>query len=149
MRKLLNKLFICLVLLSHEVSVISFSILKSQAEQQEDAKKWADKYLSDASGSDLQMVANLLYWSYKRSEINLRVQSFASENLETMFKCWQNIAATRLNPSKSSPNSLRAGDIKKSNELFLESYVQYKNICESYASCVETVVKKSVFETNL
>ena len=145
----MRKLILFLILLSNQICLFGFSILKTQSESQEEAQAWAKKYLSDASNHDIQLVANLLYWSYKRSEINLKAQDCARENLETMFKCWQNISATRLNPSKNFPNKLSSSEIKISNEIFLDCYLQHKNIGQSYASCMETVLKKSVLENKL
>lgn len=136
--KLFNLFFI---LILNIFSTTTISISDSQ-----DVKSWIDQYLKSANENDLKLVANLLYWSYERSLINLKVAQASKENIELNFRCWQNIAATRLNPSKELPNKIYDQDILESAKKLYENYKRYRDVSDSYAYCIESVLKKSAIE---
>lgn len=70
------------------------------------AKQWVQSYVESPSRGlllkpyDLQLLANLCYFSYLRSEITISAQKAALAALENSWHGWQNIAHLRMNPSK-------------------------------------------------
>jgi len=118
---------------------------------QKQAAEWARQYILNYDNSlavyqqDLQMIANLIYFSYNRSYATLQAQSTALKTLESVWKGWQNIAQTRLDPSKNPPYQIT--DLEKMGTLenFWKLHDHHRETGTIYSQTVETIVDGDVF----
>ncbi len=114
---------------------------------QHDAKKWKNKYLVNGSGltsSDLQYIANLFYFSLLRSVATLAAQEAAVPALDTMWRGWQNIAQTRMNPSHSLPYPLNYHEQQQTYDFFIQAQQIHRSGGLTYAHASQVVVKENV-----
>lgn len=76
----------------------------------DEAKNWLHNFVitqhleQKITPQEMNLIANLLYFSYQRSKTTLDAQNSALKNLDTLWKGYQNIAQTRLDPSKKAPH---------------------------------------------
>lgn len=59
--------------------------------------------LTGASSTDAQILLNVIYWSYLRSETTTAVQDVLFDQLQDSWKLWLNSATTRRNPRTALP----------------------------------------------
>jgi len=110
------------------------------------AVKWVKKYILDSYGSsivypkEIQMIANLIYFSFKRSHATLQAQSVALKTLESIWNGWQNIAQTRLDPSKNRPNPIVEHEKNNSLSTFWEYHDQHETMGKTYTQMVDNIV---------
>jgi hypothetical protein len=100
--------------------------------------------LSD-SPDDLQIIANLLYVSYQRSLCTLESQDVALKTMQTVWHGWQNIAQTRMNPSKKAPYKVSTAEQKKLFQDFLLWQERYTHIADRYANTTEYILHEHTF----
>lgn len=108
-----------------------------------EARSWLAT-LSDSS-DDLQIIANLLYVSYQRSLCTLESQDVAIKTVQTVWHGWQNIAQTRMNPSKKAPYKISATEQKKLFQDFLLCQERHANIANLYANTTEYILHEHTF----
>ena len=111
------------------------------------AHQWIRTYIQDYDGNllvykkELQLIANLIYLSLMRSYATLEAQTEALKALDILWRGWQNVAQTRLDPSKEPPHTLLPHEKQYSLATFWELYEIHQSIGKSYAQAVETIVK--------
>jgi len=116
---------------------------------------WVNAYVFDRYGNrvatdmELQYVANLMLFSYLRSQETLTAQSTALEAIKSTWHGWQNIAKRRLNPSNQPPYTIDIEYELKKNELFWQSYARHQRVSSVYDHTVAQVVYGSLLETPL
>ena len=102
------------------------------------AYTWVNAYLFNrygqriASDLDLQYVANLIYFSYRRSQETVRVQTLALEALQGTWKGWQNITQRRLNPGNPTPYTIDVAQQVQNAENFWRHYALQQRINSAY-----------------
>ena len=94
------------------------------------------------SPEDLQLCANLFYFSYLRSAATIKAQDIACETMDHMWQGWQNIAQTRMNPSLDLPYPI---DFSKQENLyndFIKAQKYHNILGKTYAYAAEAAVKQ-------
>ena len=110
------------------------------------ATAWVNAYVFDRYGNqittdiELQYVANLMYFSYRRSQETVRAQQAALETLQGVWHGWQNIAKRRLNPSNTPPYYIDVAHEVKKSEDFWRQYALHQRISCTYDHTVTNVV---------
>lgn len=99
--------------------------------------RYHNKIVQDA---DLNYVANLMYFSFRRSQETIRAQETALSTLKGQWHGWQNIAKRRLNPSHKPPYSLDIAHEVKKNEDFWRQYALHQRMSDIYDHTVSQVV---------
>lgn len=94
------------------------------------------------STQDLQILANLLYFSFLRSAVTLEAQDISCNTLETVWQGWQNIAQTRRNPSLETPYETDYGMQNNLFQDFLQAQYFHRKIGLTYSQCTEAAVKQ-------
>ncbi len=108
--------------------------------------QWIRTYILDYDNhlliypKELQMIANLIYFSFKRSYATLEGQSVALKTLDTMWEGWQNIAQTRLDPSKEQPHKISDYEKRYIVENFWQAHDQHIKIGKTYVCAVDSIV---------
>lgn len=144
--------------LSSYIKKLSFIILiftsPLTALYEHHAQEWAHSHIQSASGklrvspADLQILANLLYFSFLRSSITVEAQEIASGALEVAWEGWQNIAQTRMNPSVDLPYKTNLHAQKILFEDFLRAQELHRAIGTTYANAAEVAVKAHILGIN-
>jgi len=117
---------------------------------QSDADQWIYSYVISSNqklsmnNQDLQLIANLLYFSFLRSAVTIEAQAIACNTLETVWQGWQNIAQTRRNPSLETPYETNYGMQNDLFQEFLQAQYFHRKIGLSYSECAEAAVKKQL-----
>jgi hypothetical protein len=114
---------------------------------QNDAQEWITQYIQKddkilISAYDLQLIANLFYFSYMRSFETIRAQAAARAVFESLWHGWQNIAQTRMNPSLKAPHLI---DYQKQSEhyaAFIKAQQNHHRIGQTYSHIAEAAVKQ-------
>lgn len=113
-----------------------------------DVQQWLHSYVISShqklsmSNEDLQLVANLLYFSFLRSAVTIEAQDIACNTLETVWQGWQNIAQTRRNPSLETPYETDYGVQNNLFQDFLQAQYFHRKIGLTYSQCAESVIKQ-------
>lgn len=121
---------------------------------QSEANNWIHTYVVSPnkkivmSNQDLQLVANLLYFSFLRSAVTLEAQDIACSTLEIAWQGWQNIAQTRRNPSLQTPYQTDYGMQSNLFQDFLQAQYFHRKIGLTYAECAEVAVKGKMLTNN-
>lgn len=114
------------------------------------ARQWISAHIDSKSHphsmspEDLQRCANLFYFSYLRSLATLQAQERISKALEYFWHGWQNIAQTRMNPSRKLPFAADYEIQKKIYEEFIAAQAHHRDAGQSYAHIAELVVNTNV-----
>jgi len=120
---------------------------------QEDAQSWVNSYIwNEHNGllipkEDLQLIANLCYFSFQRSHATLKAQQHALLLLSALWNGWQNVAHTRLDPSKNVPHAISNTEKKLSAKDFWMLHDQHYTIGKAYSKTVETIVNSDALIT--
>lgn len=125
--------------------VIDSSFYKSHA------KQWIQNFMGTDSTTlipheDFQSLANILYFSYYRSKITLDAQHSCLEALKSIWHGYDNICATRLNPSKTIPHDI---DVHAQHALlhrYEHQVYQHRTIGKMYASLIEAGVHSNLLK---
>ncbi|MFC1843050.1 hypothetical protein ACFLYU_05325 [Candidatus Dependentiae bacterium] len=110
-------------------------------------KTWVKKYILDENNElliypkEMQLIANLIYFSLMRSYYTLYAQDEALKTLDILWKGWQNIAQTRLDPSQEAPYSIQEHEKLHSLERFWQLHDTHQKTGKTYAKAVELVAK--------
>jgi hypothetical protein len=139
----------CLTILS------SFSISSSNQQLEEQARSWLYQYIFTQEGSvrishyDIQAIANLLYLSWGRSVITLKAQHKAVQTIDIVWKAWQNIAQTRLDPSVDIPYSILPEQQESVIKDFWNLVQHHRSIGIIYSYAVKMILEKQILQTTL
>lgn len=97
-------------------------------------------YLTTCSEHDLQLVANVAYFSGKRSQATLRVHKAWRHDQEIMRKISENIENTRRNPSKKMPHVLSIDEMLQARIVCSQEFENYRSSGAAYKYCVNTLL---------
>ena len=129
------------------ILVVSIS---AHSKYQDDAKLWIKTYLQSDDGtllissSDAQMLLNLTYFSYLRSKATLSAQETGVQAITQAWHGWQNIAQTRLDPSRKLPFAV---DLDAQVELFaqfIEAQRKHRKIGRTYSHAVSIIIENDI-----
>lgn len=114
---------------------------------QSHAQAWIKKHVISGKKplmdpQEMQLVANLLYFSYLRSAITLEAQIIAFDTLESVWEGWQNIAQTRMNPSLETPYEMGFNKQQTLFKNFMMSEYAHRSLGQTYANAAEAAVKE-------
>lgn len=120
-----------------------------------DADVWISSFVGNASNPhvitsahDLEIILNLLYFSYLRSYITLQAQEKALEALESTWHGWQNIAQTRMNPSHEAPYFVSLSEQKHIFDQFITFEQKHQEMCNTYDLATEHILKEVTYENS-
>ncbi len=115
---------------------------------------WMTSYILDEnqqlkiSDHDYQALANLLFYSHARSVQTLDSQQIAYDSLQTTWKTWANMCATRLNPSKEKPFELYHEQVE--NLALLNKTIQHHVIAnKTYTQVITEIVTGHYLQSSL
>lgn len=117
------------------------------------AKRWFETHIQDSNGvllisfTDLQYIANLLYFSCLRSVSTMLAHEDSTQALQSVWCGCQNIAHTRMNPSVEIPYTINIESQKKIFEKFIQSEYAHSIIGKTYARCAHALVKENFLQT--
>ena len=136
------------------VLFLSFQICTiSELEQQ--AQNWVYTYIFTKDSNprisdfDIQCIANLIYFSWLRSAITLKAQEQALNTVNIIWKGWQNIAQTRLDPSGDLPYVILPEHENETITLFWKAVNLHKSIGMIYSYAVKMILDKQILQTPL
>ncbi|CAN5129440.1 hypothetical protein BH09DEP1_BH09DEP1_2380 [soil metagenome] len=128
---------------------ISFPILSTidPHTYQKDAQEWINQYIQKdtkllVSASDLQLIANLFYFSYLRSFETIKAQSAARKTFESLWHGWQNIAHTRMNPSLKAPHLIDLDQQQQHYSAFTKAQQDHRRVGLTYSHIAEATIKQ-------
>ena len=119
------------------------------------AQSWIQTYFIDDQGSllvplnDLELLANLLYFSAQRSQSTLIAQEASHDILTLFWQSYQNIAQTRRNPSLPEPFKIDYDQIAYRFAQTIAAQKEHKRIGATYAHAAQTVLKEQSLHTQL
>lgn len=130
--------------------LFSFFQVKSSIDPtpyQHDATEWINQYIGKGSESlatldDLQLIANLFYFSYLRSIQTINAQAAARKAFESLWSGWQNIAHTRMNPSLPVPHALDFEQQQKHYLEFCKAQQEHRRIGQAYSQIAQITTKE-------
>ncbi len=138
---------IWLVLITSFTSHIYSTHLSSSNRYEQEARDWAYNAFfspsSTISEDERSMIVNFIYCAYWRSRATIEAQKAAIGMLETVWKGWQNIAQTRMNPSLKAPHTI---DYKIQEDIFNKfqtAQIDHQKYRQSYDSAAEYTFKGS------
>lgn len=120
----------------------------------QEALEWANLHIQKegnllVSSQELQILANLFYFSYQRSATTLAAQQAARLMLDGMWHGWQNIAHTRMNPSLKPPYVIDYDEQERRYRLFLEAQKTHRSIGLTYSHIAQAAVKEHYLSKEL
>jgi hypothetical protein len=134
---------------------LPLSALKlSPSRYRDEAQDWVNTYVISKQNkllmtpSDLQLCANLFYFSYLRSAATVKAQDIACDALHHMWQGWQNIAQMRMNPSLDLPYPT---DYAKQEDLykdFIKAQTYHRMLGKTYAHAAEAAVNQDYLNEN-
>jgi len=120
----------------------------------QEALTWATKHLYNMSTDtlmiteqELQLIANLCYFSLQRSLATINGQTAAHNALNHVWHGWQNIAQTRLDPSKQQPHQITQQEKEQTLAQFWSMHDHCLLIGATYTNAVNTVVHANILKT--
>jgi len=122
---------------------------------EEQARSWLHTHLFMQDGSasispyDIQITLNLIYFSWCRSTITLRAQKEAVYALDIIWKGWQNIAQTRLDPAIDLPYAILPEQQNSTLEHFWELAQRHRSIGMTYSYAVKMILDKQIVQNPL
>ncbi len=137
-----------LIVISLIFSSSIFAIKLTPSKYRDQAIEWVNTFAVSHENNllmnpaDLQLCANLFYFSYLRSAATLKAQDIACETLSHMWQGWQNIAQTRMNPSVELPYP---ADYTKQENLykeFVKAQTYHRILGKTYTHAAEAAVKE-------
>lgn len=112
-------------------------------------QQWIDTYIYNDGAfkiapNQLQLIANLVYFSYLRSQTTVTIQPLAMRALNGLWHGWHNIISTRLNPSQQVPHSICSRQEERVNQEFWNAYRHHRTAALSYAHAVNNIIQGTV-----
>jgi len=114
---------------------------------------WSQTYIQDIQGNllipakELQILANLIYFSFQRSYLTLQAQSTAIKTLENIWNGWQNIAQTRLDPSKEIPHEIPETAKRHMVANFWLEHDMHQKMSKTYDKAVQYIIYGNCLST--
>jgi len=148
MKRFYMRVLIYALLISNTIQ--SSEIVLSDIIYTKEAVTWVRDYILDEYRNlriypkELQLIANLIYFSYKRSYSNLFAQEIAIENLERAWQGWQNIAQTRLDPSKSHPYKVDSETTKAISNQMWNLHDHHIKMGATYSKTESMIVRGNI-----
>ena len=133
----------CLLALLFIYPLTSHAITFDPQKYSSEAQSWVKALAKQPD--DLQIIANLLYVSYLRSSCTLESQDVALKTVQIVWHGWQNIAQTRMNPSKKAPYKISRSEQKKLFQDFLLWQERHANTADLYANATEHILHEHTF----
>ncbi|MCL4361272.1 hypothetical protein M1446_02865 [Candidatus Dependentiae bacterium] len=127
--------------------IITFSFLNAQHYEIQ-ANQWKNEYLSNLNHSELQIVANLIYWSYHHSKSNIDSQNCSEQCFESMWQCWQNVSQRRLNTANENFTATNPKLFLNTAKKFSDVVERHKKISINYSKMVDEIFKSSNLSDN-
>ncbi len=132
------------------ISPFSISALKlTPSKYRDQAQEWVNTFVISPhskllmSLEDLQLCANLFYFSYLRSAATIKAQDLACSTLCQMWQGWQNIAQTRMNPSLDLPYPADYAHQENLYKEFIKAQTYHRMLGQTYAHAAQTAVKEA------
>jgi len=138
------------ILLSTSATI---SLAKTQLDQQ--AQTWVNTYIFTEDGTprishnNIQIIVNLIYLSWYRSAITIKAQQEILEALNIIWKGWQNIAQTRLDPSIDLPYSITPEQQEPVYKRFWTLSRDHRSIGITYTYAVKMILEKQILDEML
>jgi hypothetical protein len=142
------KHFLSIVLTLSSLVLISRSCIASPADTPQ--TMWANTYICDSKGTltihlkDLQVVLNLLYFSFDRSRCTLQASDKGAPALLEPWHAFQNIIQLRRNPSKEAPYFINKNTYNDTLNLLYELQIEHNRTSKTYATVVESIIQGSL-----
>lgn len=136
-----------LIAISFLFSPIS-AIKLTPSKYRDQAQEWVNTFVISKQNkllmnpSDLQLCANLFYFSYLRSAATIKAQDIACNALCDMWQGWQNIAQTRMNPSLDLPYDVDYAQQENLYKEFVKAQSYHRMLGKTYANVAEAAVKE-------
>jgi len=118
------------------------------------ALTWATKHLYNASTDtlmitqeELQLITNLCYFSLQRSLATINGQRAAHNALTHVWHGWQNIAQTRLDPSKQRPYQITQQEKEQTLAQFWSLHDHCHLVGTIYTNAVNTIVHANILNS--
>ena len=139
-----------------KASFLSLTVLflvcsvSAHSKYHDDAKLWIKTYLQSEDGtllissSDVQMLLNLTYFSYLRSQATLSAQETGLQAITQAWHGWQNIAQTRLDPSHKLPFTVDLDAQAHMFAQFIEAQRHHRKIGRTYSHAVSIIIESEI-----
>lgn len=111
----------------------------------QEAHEWAYNAFfcptSTISQEEQNIIFNYVYSAYWRSRATIEAQKAATAMMDTVWKGWQNIAQTRMNPSLKAPHIIDYQMQAKIFERFQQAQIDHQHYRQIYDTAAEYAVK--------
>lgn len=120
---------------------------------QNEAKQWVASYIwTEKDGllipeKDLLLIVNLCYFSFQRSYATLKAQESALTLFSTIWKGWENITHTRLDPSKNIPHEITEDQKQCLRSDFWTLHDNHIKKGQTYSHAVNAIVHSDALTT--
>jgi hypothetical protein len=96
--------------------------------------------LKDATSQDAQILLNVIYWSYLRSETTLAAQEMIFEHFQQSWRVWLNSITTRRNPRTAIPYP----EIKQLDATYVNLATQAQDMVQkTYLSALQFSIEEN------
>lgn len=151
------KILSCRLLFSQLSLIAFFSLpMKSYAiDFQDQAYSWLYTYIFMQDGTaristyDIKATVNLIYLSWCRSTITVQAQKEALQTLDIMWKGWQNISQTRLDPGVDLPYAILPEQQESAIRTFWIGALKHRSIGVTYSYAVKMILEKQIVQSLL
>ena len=133
----------------HIFIVMSLSWLSNSCTPSESAMQWARTVTAQSTAEDLQLIANLIYWSHYRSRTTLQAQKAFVSDHELCLQAGHSIAQTRLNPAAKNVQHVKKKDLKVSRDRFIQALTQHQRVGAIYTHSVDHIVNGSLIRSTM
>src|ERR1700733_2474201 len=127
-----------------------YSLNLNTGQYEQEARQWLQEHVEDKSKQalrinpfELQIIANLFYFSYLRSVITIHAQKSALSLLDQTWQGWHAIAQTRMNPSVSITHTANPTLLISLAHDFAQKEILHRSLGRSFAHAAQTAVKDS------
>lgn len=133
------------VLIASFASLFPFITHPSSNTYQQEAREWAyNAFFSPSSTINTEernIILNYIYCAYWRSHATIEAQKVACTMLETVWKGWQNIAQTRMNPSLKAPYLIDYTAQEQLFKNFQQVQIEHQKHRQTYDIAAEYTIK--------
>jgi hypothetical protein len=125
--------------------------ITTHAHIQAQAEQWIDTYIYSPSNKkflitlpEVQLLLNLIYLSYKRSQMTVEIQPLALHAFSELWSKWSHIINTRLDTSKEIPQIMYSEQENNPSLSFWEAYINYCTTIKKYNAAVQTMLHGTI-----
>lgn len=112
------------------------------------ARAWAHAVAHYAGPDEMQILANLVYWSFYRSHTTLNAQKLFLRDQQVSRNAGHAIAQTRRNPSTKNVSPINPEELRVSREEFTYAVLEYQKTGAIYAQCVESIIHGTIMRSS-